>query len=196
MDKEEKLACTIAWVWAWERPTETMHHMCFPCAYSCLCFQNLHLFWKTKSWPLCIASVKHSWLNAGAVRVAQSPSCLIRFPLSSSLIAPFSVTTEVAFLQELYSMWQPSNGCQCEQKLTYLSGHLKREVIGLESSVSSGKCILEGVEACSDDWHFPLSLHLSVVYWRRSSRRVRKTRWLPKIHFIRRKASEWFSERW
>lgn len=29
---------------------------------------------------------------------------------------------------------------------TYLSGHLKREVVGLESLVSSGKCILERIK--------------------------------------------------
>lgn len=83
-------------------------------------------------------------------------------PLSSSLIVSFSVTTEVAFLQELYTVWQPSNGCQCEQKLTYLSGHLKREVIGLESLVSSGKCILEGVNHVQMT---DISLSLCISVW-------------------------------
>lgn len=59
------------------------HHLCFACAYSCLCFQNFHLpfpFWKTKSWPLSITSVKHSWLNAGAIQFAHYPPWLIRLP--------------------------------------------------------------------------------------------------------------------
>lgn len=61
------------------------------------------------------------------------------------------------------TVWQSSNGYQCEQKLTYLSGHLKREVIGLESLVSSGKCILEGVKHTQMiDISFSLSLCISV----------------------------------
>lgn len=83
-------------------------------------------------------------------------------PLSSSLIVSFSVTTEVAFLRELYTMWEPSNGCQCEQKLRYLSGHLKREVIGLESLVSSGKCILEAVKHVR---MIDISLSLCISVW-------------------------------
>lgn len=59
-------------------------------------------------------------------------------------------------------MWQPSNGCQCEQKLTYLSAHLKREVIGLESLVSSGKCILEGVKHTQ---MIDISLSLCISVW-------------------------------
>lgn len=68
------------------RFTEThrnYHHLWFACAYSCLCFQNFHLhvpFWKTKSWPLSIASVKYSWLNAGAIQFAHHPPRLIRLP--------------------------------------------------------------------------------------------------------------------
>jgi len=45
---------------------------------------------------------------------------------------------------------------------TYLSGHLKREVIGLESLVSSGKCILEGVK----HWQIiDISLFLCISVW-------------------------------
>lgn len=91
---------------------------------------------------LCKAPMVECWCHSSCSKLILAD----QVPLSFSLIVSFSVTTEVVFLQELYTMWQPSNGCQCEQKLTYLSGHLKREVIGLESLVSSGKCILEGVK--------------------------------------------------
>lgn len=45
---------------------------------------------------------------------------------------------------------------------TYLSGHLKREVIGLESLVSSGKCILEGVKHTQMT---DISLSLCISVW-------------------------------